>query len=214
MFTGHYTSAFVAKAAAPRVPLWALLVAAQFVDIVWDIFVFAGLEHVRLDPALPSNPLDLYHMPYTHSLVATFVWSALALLVVRGGFGYELRAASIVAATVASHWFLDLVVHRPDLPLYGGGPKLGLAIWDYPFAAYTLEVVVLSLSIALYMRAQRLDPPRRRRWMNFAIALLVLQTATSFGPLPTSIAGIVGPALAIYLLIPWFGARLERTAAS
>src|SRR5438128_12162196 len=71
LFVGHYSPAFVAKAAAPRVPLWTLLLAAQFVDILWSLCVFAGIEHVRLVPGLPSNPLDLYHMPYTHSLLAT-----------------------------------------------------------------------------------------------------------------------------------------------
>ena len=80
MFAGHYSSAFVAKASHPRVPIWCLLAAAQFVDILWGLFVLTGVEHVRMAPELPSTPLDLYHMPYTHSLVGALFWSVVAFL--------------------------------------------------------------------------------------------------------------------------------------
>ncbi len=212
MFVGHYSSAFVAKAAAPRVPLWALLLAAQFVDILWDLCVFAGIEHVRLVPGLPSNPLDLYHMPYTHSLLATAVWSGVGFVAAERVLGVSRRDAGIVAAVVASHWFLDLLVHRADLPILYGEPKLGLGIWNYPVAAYLLELAVTGASAWLYLRGSALTGRKARAWLGFAAGLMLLQTATSFGPLPSSVTAMVSSVLLLYLLIPWIGARVERAA--
>jgi hypothetical protein len=210
MFAGHYSSALVAKAAAPRVPLWTLLIAAQFVDILWVIFVFSGLEHARLVPGLPSSPLDLYYMPYTHSLLATCFWSAIAFVVAQNGLRLGNGAALVVAATVASHWFLDLLVHRPDLPIAFGARKLGLGIWDYPVPAYLLEVLCIVVSMWLCVRSCGVTGRRLRPWLGFAGGLVLLQTATAFGPLPTSLTGMLVSALALYLLIPWVGARVER----
>ena len=211
MFAGHYSSAFAAKAATPRVPLWILLVAAQFVDILWGPSVLVGLEHARLVPGLPSNPLDLYDMPYTHSLPATFVWSALAFVAARKVFGLETAGAFAVSATVASHWFLDLLVHRPDLQVSFGPRKVGLGLWDYPVLAYLLEVVVIAVSVWLCIRSCDVAGRRLRPWLAFAAGLVALQTAVSFGPLPTSLSGMVVPAFALYLVIPWIGARVERS---
>jgi hypothetical protein len=114
LFVGHYSAAFAAKAAVPRVRLWIFLLAAQFVDILWVTFVVAGVEHVRMVATLPSNPLDLYHMPYSHSLLATVFWSGFAFAGARFVLGLDRVAAGAVSLVVASHWFLDLLVHRRD----------------------------------------------------------------------------------------------------
>ena len=213
MFVGHYSSAFVAKAAAPRVPLWTLLLAAQLVDILWVLFVFSGIEHARLVPDLPSNPLDLYHMPYTHSLLATFVWSAVGFIAAKQALGLSSREAAVVAAVVGSHWFLDFLVHRPDLPLLSGPPKLGLGIWNHPVAAYLLEVIFIGASAWLCIRARVPTGPKRRAWLAFVVSLILLQTASSFGPVPSSVNGMIGSGLVLYLLIAWVGERVERFAA-
>lgn len=213
MFVGHYSSAFAAKAAAPRVPLWLLLLAAQFVDILWGPSVLIGFEHARLVPGLPSNPLDLYDMPYTHSLLATLLWSTVAFIAARKVFRLDTVGALTVGATVASHWFLDLLVHRPDLPVAFGPTKLGLGLWDYPFSAYLLEVVFIVVSVWLCLRSCAVTGPRRQPWLAFAAGLLVLQTAVSFGPLPTSLSGMIVPTFVLYWAIPWAGARVERAAA-
>ena len=108
-----------------------LAIAVQLVDVLWAGFVLAGIEHLRIDASLPSNPLDLYHMPYTHSLLGALGWAALA------GAAFFLwrqeRLASLVlAGAVASHWLLDWLVHRPDLLLWSGSAKHGLGLWNYP----------------------------------------------------------------------------------
>jgi hypothetical protein len=116
MFVGHYAGAFVASGLDKRLSLGAAFVCAQLVDYGWDAFVLTGIEHARIVPGLPSNPLDLYHMPYSHSLVATIVWSA-AAAVIAFVWRRSAKVAALVAFAVASHWFLDLIVHRQDLPL-------------------------------------------------------------------------------------------------
>jgi len=212
MFIGHYSAAFAAKAAKPRIPLWVLLLAAQFVDILWAVLVLVGIEQVRLDPALPSNPLALEGIPISHSLVATFLWSALAFAAARRALGLGTAAAWVVAATVASHWVLDFLVHRPDLPVFFGSWKVGLGIWNYPIPAYLLEIALISASAWFCARSYRACARGPRPWLVFAAGLLALQTAISFGPFPTSVAGMVIPALFLYLALPWIGAQVERAA--
>jgi membrane-bound metal-dependent hydrolase YbcI (DUF457 family) len=119
MFVGHYGPALVGAAAKKTIPLWVLFLAVQLLDVFWSIFVLLGIEKVRIVPGITvANPLDLYYMPYTHSLVAAILWSVAAALVYRsfrrddGWLG-----AGLVGGAVFSHWMLDLLVHRPDLAL-------------------------------------------------------------------------------------------------
>src|SRR6185503_11274974 len=134
MFVGHYGPSFAIKAARPSVPLWLAFVAVQLVDVVWAILVLAGVEKVRIVPGITAtNPFDLYYMPYTHSLLAAVLWSVIAAVAYRFLARVDgWLAAAIVGAAVFSHWILDLLVHRPDLPLYGNAHKVGLGLWNYP----------------------------------------------------------------------------------
>ena len=209
MFAGHYTSAFVAKRAVPRAPLWALLLAAQFVDVLWVMAIMTGIEHVRLDPALASNPLDLYDMPWTHSLAASVVWAGVAFAGARRLFGFSTGASAAVAAVTLSHWFLDLVVHRPDLTIAGGTEKLGLGLWNYPFVAWLLEVVLVIASVR-YAVGSWPDSRAKNRCIALGALLVVLQTATSFGPLPGSVGAMAMSTLIIYVLITFAGRWVER----
>src|SRR5215471_14624527 len=154
MFVGHYSASFAGKALEPRIPLWVLFVAVQFVDVLWAIFVLLGIEKVRIAPGITaSSPLDLYYMPYTHSLVGALGWSALAFVVWQffpklGGR----RAGIILALAVFSHWVLDLIVHRPDLAVYDNVHKMGFGLWNYRSPAFILEIAVLVGGAALYIR--------------------------------------------------------------
>ena len=120
MFVGHYGPSFLAKRLEPAIPLWILFLAVQLVDVFWAIFIFLGVERVRIVPGFTeTNDLDLYYMPYTHSLLAALGWSILAYAVYRliPGLKGSHKTALLVGAAVFSHWVLDLLVHRPDLPL-------------------------------------------------------------------------------------------------
>lgn len=209
MLAGHYTTAFLAKAASPATPLWTLLLAAQLVDVLWVLAILTGIEGARLDHSLASNPLDLYHMPFTHSLAGTLVWAAVAFAGARTVLRLRAGSALLVAAVVTSHWFLDLVVHRPDLTIAGGDARLGFALWNRPLAAYALEVVLVVASVAAAMKACVTSEPSRRAWLAFGIGLVGMQTAASFGPAPASLTGIVLSTLALYAIVAFAGARVD-----
>lgn len=145
MFVGHYATGLAAKAAFPRAPLWSLIGASQLLDIGFSGAIMTGLEKFNVDSRLPGNPYVLYQMPWTHSLPAAIVWSLLA-----GGVAklckLPTKIAMAIGAVVFSHWILDLIVHRPDLELWFGGPKVGLGLWNLPVPEMGLEMAMLGLA--------------------------------------------------------------------
>ncbi len=184
MFIGHWSAAFAAGAASSKAPkLGTLFVAAQLVD--WGFFSFAmfGIEKMRLVPGITAmNPMDLYYMPYTHSLVGTLIWAAafaLIVLIVQR----NMTGAILAGLVVTSHWLLDLLVHRPDLTLAGAGPRMGLGLWNYPVVEITLELGLTIGAFIWYVRRTRgpIMPP-----IILLGLLLLLQFANWFGPEPTA----------------------------
>jgi hypothetical protein len=197
MFVGHYGVSFVVKRVDDTIPLWILFVAVQLIDVIWAKFVILGVEKVRIVPGFTAtNPLDLYYMPYTHSLVAAVAWSAAAAiayrLLVRRSTS---RASFLVGLAVLSHWVLDFVVHRPDLPLYDDSAKVGLGLWDRPGLAFGLEAALLLGGLALFLSRR---PGRAVAWVVFGIVMLAVQALVFFGPPPGSGAQIAITALAAY----------------
>lgn len=216
MFVGHYAGAFLARSLDRKLPLAAAFVGVQLVDFGWDLFVLAGVEHARLVPGLPSNPLDLYFMPYSHSLAATVVWAVLAGLLVKltRAFGGSNRVAAVTALAVASHWFLDLLVHRSDLPLVGdSSTKLGLGLWNHPALGLVVEVGVLAASAAFYVyRTERTRT--QARWIGaFVLGLAAVQIATVVGPLPPSIPAMTCSLLVAYVAFAWLAGVVDRRAS-
>jgi hypothetical protein len=200
MFVGHYGASFAGKVAEPSVPLWALFVAVQFLDVLWAPFVLLGVEKARIVPGITaSNPLDLYFMPYSHSLVAALLWSAGAYVVWRlwRRSSTGRRAALVVAAAVFSHWVFDVVVHRPDLPLYDDTAKIGLGLWNMPAAAFLLEGALLLGGMWLVWRRYR-----RGGWLlaAFGLGMWALQARIFFGPPPSSSRAAATMALACYVI--------------
>src|SRR6266498_4600871 len=194
MFVGHYGVSFTAKKAEPAIPLWVLFIAVQLLDVLWAPLVLLGIEKVRIVPGITaSNPLDLYYMPYTHSLVAAVIWSAAALLLYRllAGPGRAEKAALVVGLAVFSHWVLDLLVHRPDLPLYDDTAKIGLGLWNLPAVALGLEALLLFGAMWLYLR----HAARRTAMLVFGVVMLGIQAYVFFGPPPASDKAAVATAL-------------------
>jgi len=213
MFVGHYGPSLAAKALDKSIPLWVLFLAVQLVDIFWAIFVLLGIEKVRIVPGITAtNPLDLYYMPYTHSLVAAVIWSVLALIVYRAIPRFRGRAAAvIVCVAVFSHWVLDLIVHRPDLPLYDNTFKMGLGLWNYPVIAFLLEAGFLLGGIYYYFRSTRpLTRGGRYGMVVFGLVMLMIQSLVFFGPPPPSDKAPAVMALASYFVFAWVAYRLER----
>lgn len=210
MFVGHYGVSFAAKRFAPTTPLWVLFIAVQLLDVFWAPFILLGIEKVRIVPGITaSNPLDLYYMPYTHSLLAAILWSGGALLVYRlsPAQGLGGKAASVVAGAVFSHWLLDFLVHRPDLPLYDNSAKVGLGLWNVPAAAFALEAALLFGGMWLYLRTTAIS---RVPMMVFGLVMLAIQAYVFFGPPPVSDDAAALTALASYAAFAAIVVRLER----
>lgn len=205
MFLGHYGVAFAARRAAPRTSLGTTVFAAQFLDELWPILLLAGVEHVRIVPGLmAANSLDFVSYPYSHSLLAALAWSALI------GLGYFMvrrygRGAWIVGASVASHWLLDVPMHRPDLPLWPGSHTVvGLGLWNSVPLTLIVELALFGAGLALYLRATR---PRDRigRWGLWAMItlLVVFFVGGTFGAPPPSERSLAVTTLALWLFVPW-----------
>lgn len=207
MFVGHYGVSFAAKRASPRLSLGVLFVAVQFLDVLFSIFLVAGVEKMRIVPGFTAyNPYDLYWMPYSHSLLGAAVWSVLFgtagyLWMRRLPSGSAAAAAAILAGAVFSHFLLDVPMHTPDLPLGpgAGSPKIGLGLWNHRTASLAAELVVLAAGGALYLRATR---PRTRGARTatfvFGAVLVAVTLATPFMPAPPSAAAFAVQALVLY----------------
>jgi hypothetical protein len=145
MFLGHFAAGFAARPLAPRASLGTLLLACQFIDLLWPTFLMLGWERVRIEPGVTAgNPLVFEHYPISHSLLAVVGW-AIALGTMSWLTRRDLRAALVIAALVLSHWLLDAIVHVPDLPLSpAGDARIGLGLWNSP----SIEFIVHDANAA------------------------------------------------------------------
>ena len=220
MFIGHYGPSFACKVWKPAIPLWVLFLAVQLVDIVWSILVLFGIEKLRIVPGFTAtNPLDLYYMPYTHSLPGAAFWSVGAAVVYRAiAPAQKWTAAAIVGAAVFSHWILDLIVHRPDLALYDNSHKVGFGLWNYPATAFILEIALLFGGIALYLKTTEAKDATGRYGMPvLGVIAIVVQAYVFFGPPPASEASLAFTALGLYfafaVAVWWLeGKRFNKAA--
>ena len=188
MFIGHFGLAFAAKRVAPRPSLGTLMLAALLVDGVWPVLLLLGWEKVEIVPGITAaSPLLFVSYPYTHSFAAGLLWGAL----LAGAYFLRRRdraGALWLAALVLSHWLLDFVSHRPDMPLWPGGPLAGLGLWNSVPASLAVELALFGVGVWLYASATR---PRDRRgtyalWA-FVATLAALYVSSVFGPPPPSV---------------------------
>ena len=155
MFVGHLAVALAAKRATPRTPLAVLVGAAFGLDLIWPILLLAGVERVRIAPGITAfTPLDFVHYPWSHSLSMAIIWGVAAgrLFVIRSK---HLGTATVIGLVVVSHWVLDATAHRPDLPLWPGGPLIGLGLWYSIPATFLVEGALFAAAIAVYLRGTR-----------------------------------------------------------
>ena len=212
MFIGHFAPAFVAAAliakkqdSAVNKGAWLgiMFVAAQLVDFGFFAFVLTDIEHMRIAPGISVMvPFDLYDMPYTHSLTGSLLWglgfAALILALSKNRY-----AAIMGFLVVLSHWFLDVLVHIPDMTLTGGEPKLGLGLWNHPFIAMPLELGIIVASFLYYVRSAPPIGKRATLSAEILLALLMLvQIFNWFGPVPeTFTPDLAWTALAAFTLL-------------
>jgi hypothetical protein len=210
MFIGHYAVGLAAKRVAPRASLGALLMAPTFLDLIWPIFLLLGWEQVRITPGGSAfTSLTFVRYPISHSLLTTLGWSALFGLVYLARTR-DRRAAAVLALLVASHWVLDWVTHRPDLPLApGGATRVGLGLWNSTTGTLVVEGAMFAAGVWLYARA---TAPRDRtgRWAFWAfVAVALLLYASHLGPPPPSVRAVAWGAM-LGWLVPLWGVWIDR----
>jgi len=205
MFIGHAAVAFAAKKAAPKTSLGTLMMAAQFIDLLWPVFLLLGLEHVRIDPGNTAvTPLDFYDYPFSHSLLMVVVWG-----LVFGGVYSAVRryraGAIALGLLVISHWVLDFLTHRPDLPLAPGSDiRVGLGLWDSVAATMIVEGLLFAVCVALYVQATKaIDRIGTFALWGLVTFLVVIYFMNILGPPPPDSDLIAYAGNASWLLVIW-----------
>jgi hypothetical protein len=203
MFIGHFAPALAVAAHKDSPSLPVLFIGAQLVDWAFFGLVLAGVEKMRIVPGTTVlNPFDLFHMPYTHSLVGTVAWGAVFGLLI--SLMLKNRMAALLGfGVVVSHWFLDVLVHTQDMTIAGTPPKLGLGLWNHPAIEMPLELVISFGALWLYARA---TGGWRKSVLGLGAVLLALQATDWLGEKPTEV-GFPMVALA------WFGYAVATLAA-
>jgi hypothetical protein len=153
MFVGHFAVGMAGKKLAPGASLAWLWFAAIFADVLWPVLLAFGAENVRiLRRSQAYMPLDFVNFPWSHSLLMLVIWGALFAAFWRNVPGGK-RIGLVLGALVVSHWFLDWITHKPDMPLWPGGPKYGLGLWDSVPKTVLVELAIFAIGILIYVRA-------------------------------------------------------------
>lgn len=205
MFIGHYAVAFAAKKVAPQTSLGTLFLAVQLADQLWPVLLLLSIEHAAITPGITVvTPLDLYDYPISHSLAGMLFWSAGF-----GGLYYAIRkyktGALITAACVFSHWILDFITHRPDMPLgFGSGTKVGLGLWNSLAGTLVVETAIFAVGIWLYVQSTAAkDRIGVYSFWGLVGFFVILYLANIFGPPPPDINTVAIGSNAGWLLVLW-----------
>ena len=204
MFLGHFAAGLGAKALAPRLPLGTLFLAAQLLDLAWPTLLLLGVERVRIAPGITAvTPLDFEEYPVTHSLLAALFWAS-AFGVAYHALRKYPRGAAVLGALVVSHWLLDLVAHRPDLPLYPGSAEFGFGLWNSVGWTLAVELALFGAGATVYLKYTRaIDATGVWALWGLLAFLVVVQVANVFGPPPPSAAAVAWVGHAQWLLVLW-----------
>lgn len=205
MFVGHLALGLTAKKFAGRASIGTYFIGAQFLDLLWPILLLLDLEHVNISPGITAlTPLDFYDYPISHGLISvltmSFVGGIICFLLSK-----QFKESLVFGLLISSHWFLDFLVHRPDLPvLWRGGPLLGLGLWNFPVIAILLELFICALGIRFYLRAVKFKNKRGRLgFIGLLVVLGLIWLGNLFGPPPPSVLAIALTGNAQWLFIVW-----------
>lgn len=205
MFLGHYALGLAAKKIDNRPSLGTMLMAAQFIDLLWPIFLVLGIEKVEIEPGNTEfTPLNFIHYPWSHSLTATFCWAVLF-----GGIYFIIaknkKGSLLLGLLVISHWLLDYFTHRPDLPLtFSEEQKVGLGLWNYKMLTLIMESIMFVVGVIIYSRSTIATATKGKiLFWSFIILISAIYIMSVFGPAPTSVPAIKYSAMGQWLFIAW-----------
>ena len=205
MFIGHFAIGFAAKRIEPTVSLGTYFIAVQLADLLWPFLLLLGVEQVAIVPGITAvTPLDFVSYPISHSLATVVLWAALF------GFFYKLTSKNIrggwmLAMAVVTHWLLDWITHRPDMPLFpGNSPLLGLGLWHSILWTEILELSIFGAGVFLYAKATHaLNKKGSIGLWSLVIFFLVINVANLMGPPPPSVEAITWSAMLQWLFVIW-----------
>lgn len=210
MFVGHLAVALGAKKVDAGVPLGAAVAAAFGLDLIWPVLLLLGFETVRVNPgdtAFTNLAFDAY--PWSHSLLMVVIWSGIVACIGRRLLG-SWRSGTVLGGLVLSHWVLDVVAHRPDLPLWPGGPLMGLGLWNSIPGTILVEACLLAGGLWIYLSATASQDRIGTAALWSLVALTgAIWVSQPWAPLPDSATAVAGGALILWLLPPW-AAWIER----
>jgi hypothetical protein len=215
MFIGHFGLGMAVKKAAPGLSFGTLFMAVQFVDLIWPTLLILNLEQVEIHPELGGNKvLEFTNYPITHSLLMGIVWGVLF------GSVYflikkNLKNSIIAGLCVLSHWFVDLIVHFHDLPLFPwDSPKVGLGLWESVPGTLVLESLITITGLTIYLRQTKAVNKKGSIVFWVLIGLLVLvQISSLIGPPPGSVQELAWSAQFQWLFVALaYWADANRTA--
>lgn len=206
MFVGHFAVALAGKRAAPELSLAWYIAAATLLDLLWPLFLLAGIEHVAIKPGVTAfTPLVLYDYPWSHSLLMAVVWGIALALLARLWKGVGFKTALLLVALVVSHWVLDFITHAPDMPLWpGDSPLLGLGLWNSIPGTFIVEGLLWLAGLVLY-----LQPRQRRSWVgplafwSLAGISTVMWAAGPWSVPPPNPQALAWFALIGWIILPW-----------
>lgn len=199
MLAGHFGLAAIVKSREPQVPIWALMLSTQLLDVGFVILYFLNIEGFKPLPNTSGGYGNLIiNADYTHSLVGSLAISLVAMIVAMIPWGR--RNGLIIGGMVFSHWILDLLVHHTDMPILPGNagnlPRLGLSLWSIPWLTAGIELVIVLVGAFLYyhaamrtaVKAERQDAKEgtkgtgyRQQAVVASVVLLVLMVGSLVG---------------------------------
>ncbi|MBS1793736.1 MAG: hypothetical protein JSS81_07775 [Acidobacteria bacterium] len=207
MFIGHFAVGLASKRLAPGTNLGWLVAAPLLLDLIWPVLLLANVEKVVIEPGNTAfTPLDFTYYPYTHSLVGAACW-ALVFGLVYFALKRDRTGALAIGAGVLSHWLLDAVVHRPDLPLYPGGTTLiGFGLWNSIPGTLVVEGLLFLAGAWLYLKATRpLDRAGTLGCWSFIVFLVLIYIGNALGPPPPGVTPLAAVALLVLIFPLWAG---------
>jgi hypothetical protein len=217
MFIGHYGVALALKKADPKLSLGTLFLGAQLVDILWGMFILLGWERARVDPGFTAaSPFQFLYYPFSHSLVAGVFWAILAAAVFytwpTKDTSHRRRGSLVLGIVVLSHWFLDLVVHIPDLPLASDDSrKVGLGLWDSVAGTLIVEFSILAIGAWLYAHTKtKRHPLRTNRLVILVVVLAGLYAVSMVTPPPTNMTVVGASSIVLFLGMVWLGNWVDQ----
>ncbi len=205
MFIGHFGVGFAAKKADRKPSLGTYFMAAQFIDLLWPLFLLFGLERVQIDPGNTAfTPLNFIYYPFTHSFIGVLFWAVL-FGIVYFFIRKNIKTALLMGGLVLSHWLLDLIVHRPDLPLAPWSSlKVGFGLWNTIILTIIVEGLIFAGGVLLYLKATTAENKSGKYGLwGLVIFLVIIYVMNIFGPPPASAEPIAYVGMSLWLLVAW-----------